>query len=380
MFGRKKIISESSPRQKYQRLRSEFLRQCLVVAVLGLAIGAGGYWLAKGESNFSFQGLVDKIPDTLDFSKKSAVEAVTFKPGEGETTDYCPICGIKLAQALNTRPLAVVIDNSAKGRPQSGLLEADVIYEVPVEGGLTRFLAIYTHGAAGKIGPIRSTRPYFLTIGQEYDSVQVHSGGSSEALQMISQQKLASTNEISKSAATAFWRSQQRVKPYNLYSSNERIRIAVEKGKYEKEVSLSGPRFYSLGNGPVGWTPAASVIIEFSNSSKVKFSYEANKLVYLRQMGDKPHQDGDSGQQLAASNVIVQWVSQKTLDKQGRLDLGIIGSGPAKVYTQGQFVEAVWSRAVGENKTYYRDNNGVEIPLSPGQTWIEIVSQGTKVE
>lgn len=370
---------EPGHRTKRKLLKSTFLRQCLAVGLLGLALGAGGYWIAKGAANLNFQSWVDKLPEMPDFSKKTMAD-ITFKPGTGDTTDYCFLCGEKTGALSATRPLAVVLDNSAKGRPQAGLLEADVVYEAPVESGLTRLLAIYTHGTAGKIGPVRSTRPYFLSLAAEYTGVQVHSGGSPEALKQITQQKIASLNEMSKASAAAYWRSQQRSRPYNLYSSTERLRAAVEKGKLEKPVSLNGPLFFMPGNGPTEGTPAPALGIAFSKNTKVSYSYDAEQRVYLRQMDGKPHLDGDSEQQLRASNVIVQWVPQKKLDNQGRLELGLIGSGPARVYTQGQWVEAVWSRTEGENKTYFRDSNGLEIPLTPGQTWIEIVSTDISVE
>jgi hypothetical protein len=350
-----------------------------VVGLLGLILGAGGYWIAKGSANLNLPSWVDKLPDTLDFSKKTIAD-ITFRPGTGETTGYCPLCGKESGAVSAARPLAVVLDNSPKGRPQAGLLEADVVYEVPVEGGLTRLLAIYTHGTAGKIGPVRSTRPYFLSLAAEYTGVQVHSGGSPEALKQITQQKIASLNELSKASAAAYWRSQQRARPYNLYSSTERLRAAVEKGKLDEPVNLNGLLFYTPGNGPTEGTPAPAFGIAFSKNTQVSYNYDAEQQVYLRQMDGKPHLDGDNGGQLKAANVIVQWVSPKTLDKQGRLDLGIIGTGPARVYTQGQWVEAVWSRPEGENKTYYRDSNGLEIPLTPGQTWIEIVSTDISVE
>ena len=154
----------------------------------------------------------------------------------------------------------------------------------------------------------------------------------------------------------------------------------MEKGKLDEPVNLNGLLFYTPGNGPTEGTPAPAFGIAFSKNTQVSYNYDAEQQVYLRQMDGKPHLDGDNGGQLKAANVIVQWVSPKTLDKQGRLDLGIIGTGPARVYTQGQWVEAVWSRPEGENKTYYRDSNGLEIPLTPGQTWIEIVSTDISVE
>lgn len=371
--------SEPSKRTRKKMLRSVFLRQCLAVGLLGLLLGAGGYWIAKGSADINLQGLVDRLPETFDFSKKTITD-VTFRPGIDGAIDYCPLCGEKIDASLTVRPLAVVLDNSPKGRPQAGLLEAEVVYEVPVEDGLTSLLAIYTHGIAGKIGPISSTRPYFLSLAAEYTGVQVHSGGSPEALKQITQQKIASLNETSKALAAAYWRSQQRVKPYNLYSSTERLRSAVEKGKLEKTVNLDGPLFYTPENGPAGGTLAPALSITFSKNTKVSYNYDADQQVYLRQMDGKPHLDGDNGGQLKAANVIVQWVSQKSLDKQGRLELGLGGSGPARVYTQGQSVEAVWSKPEGEDRTHYQDGNGLEIPLTPGSTWIEIVPQGIAVE
>jgi hypothetical protein len=355
---------------KIRKKRIIFILQCLLVCVVGLLVGAGGYWVAKVEKpTWNLASWFGKQPDP------PLTEQPEVVPPDPNT---CPICGQIQTALPEWRPLAITLDNTNQGRPQSGLLEADVVYEAPVEGGLTRLLAIYYHGQPGKVGPIRSTRPYFLEIGQEYEAVPVHCGGSPAALQMISRQKLASIDAAKK--LSVFWKSQQRRQPYNLYSSHDRLREEIGKTGNEKTVSITGRPFLSAGSSPVEGVAATSLTINYGKNSLVKYTYDSEKQLYLREIAGKPHQDMESKQQLGATNVIVQFVSSKVLDRQGRLELGLTGSGQALIYTQGKKIEATWSRTVEENRTYFRDAQGNEIPLTPGQTWIELVPANTKVE
>lgn len=372
------------PSKSGKRKRLRFIIQCLIVCLLGLLIGAGLYWVPK-KVDINFQdifnkNIFNKEPEIQEPAPSISSEKVTFRPGEGNEGNFCPICGMDLQHDASSigRPLALVIDNTGKGRPQSGLLEAGVIYEVPVEGGFTRLLAIYYHGKPGKVGPIRSTRPYFLEIGQEYDAVHVHYGGSDAALKMVSKDEWPSIDGLNNSSI--FWRSRLREAPYNLYTSNDRLRDALVKFKFEREANLLPRLFFLPGKGPEEWDNGEALSIHFGKYSKVSYVYDTEKQAYLRFMGDNPHKDADNGEQLAAVNVLVQYVSKEVIDSQERLDLEIIGSGRAMVYTQGHCVEGIWRRSTQDNRTYFLDSSGEEIPLTPGQSWIEIVPLGTKVE
>lgn len=352
-----------------KRKSKRFLLQCLIVCLVGFGIGVGGYWL----SQYGISVIKSSPPPSVETTTPEV-----FRPGEGEYQNYCPLCGTVAANLFDHGPIAVLIDNTSKGSPQSGLLEADIIYEAPIEGGLTRLMAIYYHAQPGKIGPIRSIRPYFLDIAQEYTAVPVHCGGSPAALQLIKQQKITSIDALKKSAT--FWRSTQKKAPYNMYSSYEYFGKVLTKASSTAIEPLSSGGFYGPGSGPTGDTPGPSLAIDFSANQKVSYVYDPEKLVYTRHIAGKPHLDAESSQPLVASNVIVQIVSSKVLDRVGRLELGITGSGLAHIYTQGYRLEATWSRSVQEQKTVYRDTQGNEIPLTPGQTWIEIVPSGVRVE
>ena len=119
-------------------------------------------------------------------------------------------------------PFMVIVENSTAARPQSGLSSADIIYETSAEGGIPRFIALFQQNQPDVIGPVRSVRPYFIDIAEDYNIPFAHCGGSEEALNEIqTTSSLMSINEISNS--NYFWRSSDRVAPHNLYTSSTNL-------------------------------------------------------------------------------------------------------------------------------------------------------------
>lgn len=342
----------------------------VLVICLGLALGAGGYWALNIRENSKGAG---------EAAGEKAATSIPLLP-EVPATVACPLCGEELNKLPGGRPLAVIIDNLPGARPQSGLADAEVVYECPVEGGLTRLLAVFYHQTPGKVGPIRSARPYFLTLAQELQAVLVHCGGSPESLETIEKQGLFTLDEIKNAAV--FWRSAERREPNNLYSSGSELRAAVQAKGANKSVKFSSWRFASAKEKPSSGEAALQVTIKYGTAgSEVKFVYSADANKYLRYNGGQPHRDAESGEQLAAANVVVQFADGQVQDAEGRLSLGITGSGRAVVFTGGQRIEAVWSKAGAGQRTVYKTaQGGKEIVFTPGPTWVEIVTSGTRVE
>ena len=278
------------------------------------------------------------------------------------------------------RALAVVIDNAPQARPQSGLDQAEVVIEVPVEGGLTRFLAIMTGDEIETVGPIRSARPYLIDIANEYSAILVHAGGSPEALDMLDKTKAEHLDELfgGTQIGAAFWRVSDRLKPHNLYASLDSLRRTIKSLKY-KLSNAPVERATLAPDVAVGGEEVDNITIYYPNhDSEVCYVYNKEELTFARFMAGSPHET-TKGQQIKTPNIIIQFVPHRFLDGDGRLQLILHGEGKALIFREGKVVTGLWQKTPGQF-TKYTDRYGKTIPLLQGPTWIEIVTNTTRVD
>lgn len=269
-----------------------------------------------------------------------------------------------------------MINNAPAARPQSGLADADIVYEVLAEGGITRLVAIFqsadSAAAAAKLGPVRSIRPYLIDIGESYHGVLVHAGGSPDAYALIQSQHKEELDEIGKAGAF-FWRDKARKAPHNLYTSLEKLREGADKLHYSAE-DAAVPAYTFRGENDVltGGSPAAGVRIKFLlDSYKVSYKYDEATKLYTRYIGDQPHADQETGEPLTAANVIVMGADHKVLDDVGRLSINLELGGKALLFQRGQVIEGRWVRKEGDVIRFAKD--GEEVPFYPGKIYINIV-------
>ncbi|MEW5706984.1 MAG: DUF3048 domain-containing protein [Actinomycetota bacterium] len=273
------------------------------------------------------------------------------------------------------RPIAIMIENHPDARPQSGLSQACIVYETVAEGGITRFMAIFLHNDANPVGPVRSAREYYVDLAKQYNAIYVHCGGPSYIYGVIKGLNVSNIDEFSNS--DAFWRIRERRAPHNLFTSTGNLRSkAAEKG-YRTDVFFQKPNFKD--DSPIEMRPvSASIDINFSKPAfAVHYDYDRQGNLYKRSMAGKPHIDATNGQQIAAKNVIIQYVPISNIanDPKGRMRLSLIGSGDAIVFQDGKAISATWMRPTLDDLTRYYDSTGAEIKLNRGQTWIELVDK-----
>lgn len=297
-------------------------------------------------------------------------------PGAGGDQVLCPLDGVPADNAqLATRPLAVMIENSPRARPQSGLLDACVVYEAITEGGITRFLAIYQHGSPSMIGPVRSARPHFINLQREYDAVYVHCGQSYEALQMLATDS-SITHLDEMLHGTPFWRDRERRAPHNLYTSAEKLRAYVRKQGWESTPEQP-IKFWTAGRMPDTTLAADTMRIRFpgAGSYDLRFVYDAKRGGYLRYMDGKLHVDRESGKPIVAHNVIVQRVAAEKFmsSDAGTFDVRVLGSGEGKFFSAGRTMPLLWNKYSSRAATQFTDLQGKTLPFQRGQTWVEIV-------
>ncbi|QCT01451.1 hypothetical protein E6C60_0730 [Paenibacillus algicola] len=293
---------------------------------------------------------------------------------EANSAFTAPLTGQGLEQPSDRRPLAVMMNNAPAARPQSGLSQADLVYEVLAEGGITRLIAIYqSQTGIEKIGPVRSIRPYLIDIGESYDGVLVHAGGSPEAYTIIQRQKKQDLDEIG-SAGAYFWRTTDRKAPHNLYTSEEKLREAVLKHSYPQESEVPEYDFLDAAApaDDAEGEPAIRVDLTFLlGSYNVGYTYDEETGTYKRSINNQPHIDKNNNAVLEAANVVVLSAEHKVLDEVGRLAVNLEQGGEAMLFRKGKVIKGEWSRKQGDVIRFLKD--GKEVPFYPGTTYFNIV-------
>jgi len=277
--------------------------------------------------------------------------------------------------------IAVMIENHTEARPQSGLARASVVYEVPVEGNYSRFLALFPMDLEiGKVGPVRSARPYFLDWVREYGTpMYMHVGGSPASLAMLRDTATYfDFNEFYR--GQYFWRSTDRRAPHNTYTSSENWQAGWER-YVRDDVYVQSSASWVYGEVEACTDTCVSrVTVSFAPPTyQAVWTYTTSSQQFLRAQAGRPHSDQD-GVQISADTVVVQYVTTRVLDNEGRLSMDTIGTGDALVFVKGNMIEGVWKKESIDEKTRFFDMNGEEIVFSPGNIWIEVVNQIGSVE
>ncbi len=273
--------------------------------------------------------------------------------------------------------VAAMIDNHPEALPQAGLSLAKVVYEVPVEGGFTRFMAIFNREQAViRVGPIRSARPYFLDWAQEYgNALYLHSGGSPEALNFLENSNIFDANEFYR--GKYYWRDNDRSVPHNLYTNSDSWRQLIKNyGANHAKQSWTGWNY-----GELGATAEAnkSMAINFSPHYTVSWNFNEPTGRYERLINAAAHTDED-GRAIVADNIIIQRVAIKVIDDEGRKEITTIGKGEALVLRQGKLLRGTWQKKSAAERTKFYDAAGVEISLTPGITWVEVIPKTAELQ
>lgn len=324
-----------------------------------LAVGGGVlYWMQAQTPEFSESG----IPNIF----KKAPEKF-----------YSPLSGIEAAdEAATKRPVtAVMIENSEAARPQSGLAEAEVVFEAVAEGGITRFIALYQTSRPGLIGPVRSLRPYYADWAAGFDPGVAHVGGSPEALSMIRSGNYGADLDQFFNAES-FWRATDRQAPHNVYTNSDKLDgLQGAKGKKTSTYSFSKRIDEKKPAQPTVTRVSADIS---SNIFNISYDYDAATNTYKRTEGGEPHLDREKGQ--IAPKVVVILKTNISLNSDGsHMDITTSGSGNAYVFQNGTVVEGTWSKNGPKDQLYLKDAAGTEIPLVRGQTWITVVGNDRSV-
>ncbi len=320
----------------------------------------------------------DLSEEDLDEEIQNIEEEYDESPEEEDQSedDYSgvsPFTGLPVTEDHYKRAVAVSVENSPAARPQSGLTEAELVYEFMLEGGITRFLAIYWPEVPEKVGPIRSARPVLVKTAQSYDALFLHAGASPDGFAILAVNDVLHLDQLYKSQY--FWRSSKKNAPHNLYSGQEPLENYLD-DLSEKEY----PEQFNFLTASVisNFKEAKNISIKYQESYEVLYEYNSVENNYLRFLNGKDNRHlVESGEQITAKNIIVQHVKTSTKDSEGRQDIDLESGGEMTLFRDGMVIEGSWENDDG--KIIYLDDDENEIEINRGQTWIQVVPNGTDV-
>lgn len=285
---------------------------------------------------------------------------------------------------INTdaRPIAVMVDNDDKNaRPHSGLNEAYLIYELVVEGGATRFMALYQGTDTPKIGPVRSSRHYFLDYVMENDAIYTHFGWSPRAMQDISEYGIDKINGVLGTDESIFWREEKfKGDWHSAYTSIANIKEKADKKGFKtttdhKNSLKYSDTYFNIGSGAV----ADDITLRYSGFYNTGYIYNAEKQLYEKQINGNPHAM-KSGELVEVKNIIIELIDDTSLgDGTDRRNVITTGSGKGYYITNGEWEEITWSKSTRRGNTTYSKADGTPLYINPGKTIINIISPSAQI-
>lgn len=335
--------------------------KALIIILVILIIAAGGtlaYKISKDKENNNTETEVSKVEEP-----KKEKEVQVFKGNE--------------------RPIAVMIDNHSDAWPQAGLNKAYMVYEIVVEGGETRLMALFKGQDLDKIGPVRSARHYFIDYAMENDAIYVHFGQSPQAQSDIKKYSINDINGIAEDGTT-FWRVKDKAAPHNAVTSTEKLMQSAKNKKFrttskEKSVLKYTTEEVNLEEGII----ADEVTIPHSNLQTVKYKYDEDSKKYVRYARGKEQTDWETKETVETKNIIITFCDNYTLsdvENKGRQGLKNIGTFDGYYITNGKAIKIKCTKNARDEKTVYKDLQGNEIKVNDGNTFVNICPTNAKVQ
>lgn len=275
-----------------------------------------------------------------------------------------------------SRPIAVMIDTSDAGRSNhTGLQDAFITYEIITEGGITRMMALFKDQDTSLVGPVRSSRHYFLDYAMENDAIYAHFGWSDRAKEDIYTLDIDNLNGIT-NASGAYFRDEELYAPHNVFTKISNLENMAKEKEYPMDTDKGLLLNYSIKeirlDNEENAVVANHVTIPFSYYHTTSYEYNMETKTYYRSINEEAHTDYKTKKQYHVKNIILMKVENYPFDDYGRQDLENIGSGEGYFITNGYAIPITWTKESRSSKTIYTKENGEEIKVNDGNTAIEI--------
>jgi hypothetical protein len=296
-----------------------------------------------------------------------------------------PLTGRMVTQAVAQRHvIAVMIDDQQDARPQSGFTDASVVWQAPAEGGIPRYMMLFHDRVAPSVGPVRSSRLYFIAWAAEWDAVYAHVGGSPQALKLLREQgrgQVVYNADEFRWGGIFFHRTKDRFAPHNVYTSGKELRsLSKRLGAADGPIKAA---WKFAPDAPYAERPTGGRITTAYSYNQIVYRYDRKTNTYLRTVtGSKTQIDRGTNKQVAPKNVIVMVMSFAPLNdgsKKHRLEAQFTGSGTAWISTNGVTIKGTWRKRSMSDPTRFSDASGKLVTLTAGQTFVQVMPRGSKI-
>lgn len=297
--------------------------------------------------------------------------------GEKNDSTPSPLTGIVTDNAVDQSPVSVMVNNHSDARPQSGLSQADIVFEILAEGNITRFLAIYQSDFPDVVGPVRSAREYYFDLAEGYDALYVYHGAAKFVNAMINEQDIEYINgALHDDDGIVFKRESFRKAPHNSYFQFDSIDdLALDKG-YDMTVDIEPLPFIET-DAEIEGEVANQVQVSYGENAEVTYDYDEANENYLRSSDGEPTVELDTEEQITAENVFIIEADHEVIDEEGRREINLESGGKALLIQKGNVQDVDWK---SENGRIIPTSDGEEIGFVPGQTWINVVPTSPGLE
>lgn len=298
-----------------------------------------------------------------------------------------PLSGMPTdAETAAQRPVSVMLNNLKQALPQLGQSQADIIYEVVAEGGITRMLGVFQSVEdVGMIGSIRSARSYYIELAMGHDALFIHAGGSEDAYADLGKWEVDHFDAVrgpylgKTPESNMMWRDDDRRREngyeHSVVATGTSIldHLPSDLRREHEEGYDAGLSFCDDGT-PVGGSPVSVVTVPFSNYKTGVFTYDDDRKAYRVEEYGAAYVDGDTGEQVTVTNVIVVYTRCRyTGDSLGHMDVEVVGAGDGWFACGGQGIPIHWSKSDRESPMVYTTQDGTPLSLGRGHTYVNIV-------
>ncbi len=303
-----------------------------------------------------------------------------------------PLTGEGLMEDISgKRPIAVMFNNLEKALPQLGVGQADVIYEIVAEGGITRMMGLFQDiQGVGDLGSIRSARDYYVNLAYGHDAIYVHAGGSPQAYEAIKGWGVTAIDFVNGPYGDMCWRDADRRAnagyEHSLLTSSSNL-LEQMPSRFRQEHKDG----YQVGwtfdkETPAGGTAATKLTVPFSTYKTGYFTYDEQSGQYAISQHingkDRDYVDGTTGEPVLASNVLVLYTDVSVIagDSAGRMSVRTTGTGDGLFLRDGQVYPITWQRDSKSSCYRFLGEDGGEMALKPGSSYINVVKTSAEVE
>lgn len=362
-------------------MKRKVLSLLAVFALLLTACGKGG-------------GEVQPTPEPTPTPPVSASPQPTPTPTPTPTPQQegpaNPLTGLPIdEQWVNARPVAVMLNNLKQAMPQLGVSQADIIYEVLAEGGITRMLALYQSVEdVGVIGSVRSARTYYLELALGHDAIYLHAGGSPDAYNKIKAWNVTALDCVNGPyEGSLFWRDANRIKNngmvHSVVTSGETILelFPTYSFRQEHEEDYVYEMQFSEDGTPADGQQALTIKVPFSSYKTGVFTYDPESGKYRVEEYGSAYIDGNTGEQVSVTNVLVLRTACSLIpgDDAGRITVDLNSGGEGWFACGGKIIPIQWSKDGVNGQLVYTTTAGETLTLGAGTSYVNIIPLSNEI-